>query len=288
MTQENKPALAGDINIHLSAGVKQAVQIDVQTLRSGIAYKAAKDKRDAALKAIPRTKGGRIREKDWPLAEEAAKAFHAEAHEHWKIVNTWRSEAAVATYKKYAENLFIAFIDFAFDKYDFSATDLYRKFHAARCAFNFMEGTRFAQVEVKIGTKEYSVFLHPSDEREQKIEGFKFHGYRDGKPHICWADIEARTAYRNFTDIETKTPFVPRVKGSSFDCDHNDAHDLAAILSVAAKAADVVADFNTHCLGADFDFRTHQEEVINAAIGFRVFGWNHPDFTEPELPGANA
>jgi len=276
------------LKIKLSVAINHAVQIDIATLKAAIAYRTAKAKYDAAIKAIPVTKAGRIRLPDWPKYEEAKRAFHAEAYDNWKAINDWRSQAAVATYKKYAENLFITFIEFARDKHDFAATDLYRKFHANWCAGNFMEGTRFARVEVKIGTKEYSVFLHPSDEREQKIEGFKFHGYRDGKPHICWADIEARTAYRNFTDIEVKAPFVPRVKGSSFDCDHNDAHDLAAILSVAAKAADVVADFNTHCLGADFDFRTHQEEVINAAIGFRVFGWNHPEFEEPEIANTEA
>lgn len=277
-----------DIATALSAGINNAVQIDVATLKAAISYRTAKAKYDAAVKAIPTTKTGRIRQPDWPKYEEAKKVFHAEAYDNWKAINAWRSEAAVATYKKYAENLFVAFIDFAFDKYDFAATDLYRKFHAARCAFDFMEGTRFAQVEVKIGTKEYSVFLHPSDERDTKIDGFKFHGYRDGKPHICWADIEARTAYRNYTQIDDKAPFVPRVKGGSFDCDHNDAHDLAAILSVAAKAADVVSAFNTHCLGADFDFRTHQDAVINDAIGFRVFGWNHPDFIEPEINNEEA
>jgi len=280
MTQENKPALAGDINIHLSAGVKHAVQIDVQTLRSGISYKAAKDKRDAALKAISRTKGGRIREKDWPLAEEAAKAFHAEAHEHWKIVNTWR-------YKKYIENVHITFMEFAW-KTPFGQSALFGQFHAARCAWKFMEGTRIAPIETQIGSAQYTVFLHPSDERQQIVQGFAFHQYQEGKPYIGWADIEARCAYRDFKSVEAKLPFTPRVKRSSFDCDASEARDLAVLLAVAADAAEAVAAFNTLCLDSSYDFRQDQEDSINNAIGFRVFGWSHPDFIEPELPGANS
>ena len=288
MTTEIHPGLTASIDIHLSAGVKHAVEIDVPTLRSAIAYKAAKDKFDAATKAIPRTKGGRVREKDWPLSAEAAKAFHAEAHEHWKIINAWRSGAAVATYKKYAENVYITFIEFNYRmKTKFAESAVYKEFHTNYCSGKFMTETRYTPVEMQIGSNQYTVFFHPSDERQQVLQGFSFHQYQDGKPYIGWADIEARCAYRDYKAVEDKAPFVSRVKRSSFDCSGDDARDLAVLLSVAAEAADTVAVFNTLCLNSSYDFRKAQEDAINDAVGFRVFGWTH-DFKEPELPNTEA